>query len=199
MKIAIIYGSTMGNTQEVAELIKEQLGSRASDPVDVTRFDPADIVNYEALILGNPTWHIGQMQDDWEDAASNYHTPAMSGRVVALFGCGDQAGYPDTFGDALGRLWDIIEPAGPTLVGRWAVDGYSFEESAAVRDGAFLGLVCDNDSQPELTEERVEQWCQQLMLELDRHSAERSRADTPAVGSPSVGSRPGATTRVIAS
>ncbi|MEM8835943.1 MAG: flavodoxin domain-containing protein [Planctomycetota bacterium] len=112
MKIGIIYGTSMGNTQDVAEQIKEYLGDAADDPVEVIRFDPPDIARYDVLLLGIPTWHVGEMQDDWEDAAEKYNIPEMQGKKVGFFGCGDQAGYPTTFGDAFGHLWDIIEPAG---------------------------------------------------------------------------------------
>lgn len=166
MLIGIVYGSTMGNTQRVAEQIKDLLGKHAADPVDVIDFNAKDIAKYDALLLGIPTWHVGEMQDDWVDAADRFNSPLLKGKKVALFGCGDQAGYPDTFGDALGLLWDIIEPAGPTLVGKWPTDGYSFDNSAGVRDGKFLGLMCDNDYQPELTDERVRQWVAQIKSEL---------------------------------
>ena len=166
MRIGIIFGSSLGNTQDVAEDIKDHLGDLAADPVDVTKFNPADIAQYDVLLLGVSTWHVGEMQDDWDDAAERYNIPEMKGKKIAMFGCGDQFGYPTTFGDAFGLLWDILEPAGPELIGKWPTDGYEYEESFGVRDGVFLGLMCDNDCQPELTDERVEQWCQQLKQEL---------------------------------
>ncbi|MEM1424033.1 MAG: flavodoxin [Planctomycetota bacterium] len=166
MKIGIIYGTSMGNTQDVAEQIKEHLGDAADDPIEVIRFDPPDIAQYDVLLLGIPTWHVGEMQDDWEDVAEQYNIPQMNAKKVGFFGCGDQAGYPTTFGDAFGHLWDIIEPAGPELIGRCSTDGYEFEESFGVRDGTFLGLMCDNDYQPELTDDRIAAWCKQLKQEL---------------------------------
>ncbi len=171
MRIGIIYGSTMGNTQSVAEQIKEHLGDAADDPIDVIDFKPEDIAKYDVLLLGIPTWHVGEMQDDWVDAAETFNCPLLSGKKVGLFGCGDQAGYPDTFGDALGLLWDIIEPAGPVLIGRWPTDGYNFDNSHGVRDGMLLGLMCDNDYEPELTDERVERWCAQIKQELGLETA----------------------------
>ncbi|MEL6797371.1 MAG: flavodoxin [Planctomycetota bacterium] len=171
MKIAIVYGSTTGMTQAVAEQIKDELGDAADAPYDVISFKPEDIAKYDALLLGIPTWHIGEMQEDWEDAASSFAVPEIKGKKVALFGLGDQGGYPDTFGDALGLLWNIIEPAGAELVGRWPTDSYTFDESVGVVDGKFLGLMCDEDQQPELTEERVTKWCAQIKQELGLDAA----------------------------
>jgi len=166
MKIGIIYGSTMGNTQDVAERIGSLLGDVAAEPIDVIDFEPASLADYDAVLLGIPTWHVGEMQDDWVDAAEKFNNPAIAGKKVAMFGCGDQAGYPDTFGDALGLLWDIIAPAGPELIGRWSTEGYNFDNSHGVREGKFLGLMCDNDYEPELTDERVEKWVEQVKSEL---------------------------------
>ena len=50
-------------------------------------------------------------------------------------------------------------------VGATPVRGYEFAESKAVRKGRFLGLVCDEDNQPELSEARCERWVRQLEAE----------------------------------
>ncbi|MEM1185349.1 MAG: flavodoxin [Planctomycetota bacterium] len=166
MRIAIIYGSTTGVTQRISQQIKDLLGDIAAEPVDVTLFDPRDVAKYDALLLGIPTWNIGEMQEDWEDAASGFLIPEIRGKKIAIFGCGDQGGYPDTFGDAHGLLWNILEPAGPALIGTWPTDGYEYDGSAAERDGRFLGLIVDDDHQPELSDIRVREWCEQIKREL---------------------------------
>ncbi|NRA56877.1 MAG: flavodoxin [Phycisphaerales bacterium] len=166
MKIGIIYGSSTGATEIVADHIKDHFGELASSPIEVYKFDPKGMEQYDVLLLGIPTWHIGEMQEDWEDAAEKFAIPQMKGKKVGLFGCGDQGGYPDTFGDALGLLWDIIEPAGPELIGRWSTDGYDYEASVGERDGTFLGLMVDEDHQPSLSNERIEKWCTQVKQEL---------------------------------
>ncbi|MEM6312759.1 MAG: flavodoxin [Planctomycetota bacterium] len=166
MKIAIIYGTTTGMTLDIAEQIKQNLGDLADAPHDIGDFDPADIANYDALLLGIPTWDVGEMQYDWEMAMESFAVPELAGKKVALFGCGDQEGYPDTFGDALGLLWDGIQAAGPTLIGRWPTDGYNYDASAGERDGKFLGLICDEDNQADQTPERVTAWCEQIKQEL---------------------------------
>ena len=42
----------------------------------------------------------------------------------------------------------------------------TFEASKAARLGVFSGLVIDNDTQPELTEGRIEGWCEQIKTEF---------------------------------
>ncbi len=76
---------------------------------------------------------------------------------MALFGCGDQEDYAEYFCDALGTIRDIIEPRGATIVGHWPTAGYHFEASKGLADDDhFVGLAIDEDRQPELTAERVE-------------------------------------------
>ena len=38
-------------------------------------------------------------------------------------------------------------------------------ESKSIADGKFVGLPCDEDQQPELSEERVNAWVSQLKSE----------------------------------
>ena len=91
----------------------------------------------------------------------------FNGKLVALFGCGDQEDYAEYFCDALGTIRDIIEPRGATIVGHWPTAGYHFEASKGLADDDhFVGLAIDEDRQPELTNERVEKWVKQVAEEL---------------------------------
>jgi flavodoxin I len=168
MTIGIYFGSTTGNTGDLAQMIFEQLGDLASEPVDIESLTPSDLLGHDTILLGIPTWNVGQLQKDWEEFGPQLAGHDLSGKVIGLFGCGDQAGYPDTFGDAFGLLWDMLEPRGAKLIGRWPTDGYQFDGSLGVRDGMFLGLLCDPENQPELTKDRVTGWTRRIREELGR-------------------------------
>jgi len=87
---------------------------------------------------------------------------------VALFGMGDQQGYGQWFQDALGMLHDEICAQSITLLGKWPNDAsYEFEASKALtEDGKqFVGLALDEDSQYELSDERIASWVEQVMTE----------------------------------
>ena len=90
----------------------------------------------------------------------------LTGRSVALFGLGDQVGYPDTFLDSICFLSDKLSECGAQLLGMWPTDGYTFRQSWALRDGKFLGLALDEDNQPELTDERLQRWLAQVCEEF---------------------------------
>ena len=67
----------------------------------------------------------------------------------------------------MGTVRDIIEPRGAIIVGHWPTAGYHFDASRALIDADhFVGLGIDEDRQPELTKQRVQQWCAQIREEM---------------------------------
>lgn len=169
MKIGLIYGSDTGNTETIAETLRDQIGE---DIVDLHNIFKADIVSivqqdYDFFILGIPTWYDGQMQSDWEDKIADLKKVDFNQRKVALYGLGDQEDWGDYFCDGMGSLADEIRELGGVLIGYWPVAGYEFVESLAlIDDDTFVGLALDEDRQPELTETRINTWIAQLKSEL---------------------------------
>lgn len=173
--VALFFGSTNGNTASVARLIQQEFAHQAG--IDVELFDVADfyleeMLEFDDLIVGIPTWDIGMLQRDWEAVVEEFDTLDLHGKHAALFGLGDQIGYPDTFGDAVFFVADKLESAGATLVGSWPTDGYEFTASWAVRDNRFIGLMLDEDNQRELTDGRVRDWVAQLLNEFGLSAAD---------------------------
>lgn len=173
MRIGLFYGSTDGHTAAVAAQLKTELDglalSAGAPPVEL--FDVADyyleeMLDFDYLVLGVPTWNHGQLQADWEAVLDEFDGLDLMGKRAALFGLGDQHGYPDTFADALVFVADKLRTQGAMLVGTWSMDGYTFRASWAVENGRFLGLVLDEHNQPELTEPRIRAWAQQIWGEF---------------------------------
>ncbi len=161
MKIGIFYGSTNGNTAEVAGLIHAQLGGEL---FDVGKLKTAELLlAFDFLIFGTSTWYDGELQDDWDSFLKAVETLELTGKKVALFGLGDQEGYGGDFVSGMRILYDVVTAQGATVIGSWPTQGYSFEDSAAVIDGRFIGLALDQDNQDELTQERVDTWCKNLL------------------------------------
>ncbi|CAG0972399.1 NAD(P)H dehydrogenase (quinone) [Gammaproteobacteria bacterium] len=173
-KIGIFFGSDTGNTRRVAKSIHKKLGADADAPVNVNKASVDDLLNYNALILGTPTLGDGELPgltsggsaESWEEFLPKLKGKDMSGKVVALFGLGDQEGYGHEFVDALIFIYDVLVENGATVVGAWPTDGYSFEASKAVVDGEFVGLVIDHDNQSDQTDERVDAWLEIVKPEL---------------------------------
>ncbi len=164
-KIGIFYGSSTGHTEKVAELIKKAFGKDAVS-INVDDASEDDLKKFSCLIFGTPTWDIGSMQDDWEDFIDIVKKAELKKKKVALFGLGDQENFPDSFADGVGVLYNAIADK-TNIVGAWPLDGYTFDESDAVEDGKFVGLIIDEDNQPNLTTGRVEKWVDMLKKEFD--------------------------------
>ncbi len=171
-QIGLFYGTTTGATEAVAESIVEKTKSYDIDiaAYDVSRQKDIELLmSYNKLILGTSTWYYGEHQGDWEDLLDLIPEDAdCSDKTVALFGLGDQEGYPDWYLDAMGMIADEFERRGATIIGDWSAEGYDFDESKAIReDGRFVGLALDDDCQPKLTEGRVNEWLADVLPKFE--------------------------------
>ncbi|MDQ3250472.1 MAG: flavodoxin [Chloroflexota bacterium] len=168
-EIGLFYGSTNGYTAQVAGMIQQAFtayGAAGVELFDIADYSLTGLLDFEWLILGVSTWNTGQLQRDWESAFAELDELDLHGKTVALFGLGDQAGYPDTFLDALFFVADKVRERGARLVGAWPTAGYTFQQSWAVEDQRFLGLALDEDQQASLTPARVAMWVQQVIEEF---------------------------------
>lgn len=165
--IGIFFGSDTGNTENIANMIQKQLGKNVAKLHDIAKSTKEDLEAFKILLLGIPTWYYGEAQCDWEDFFPTLGEIDFNGKLVAIFGCGDQEDYAEYFCDAMGTICDIIKKKGAIIVGHWPTDGYHFEASKGLADDThFLGLTIDEDRQTELTKERVEKWVKQIFDEL---------------------------------
>lgn len=165
-KIGLFYGTQTGNTETIAESICDQLGADNVELHDMADASLEEMNDYEFLIIGSPTWNIGELQADWESVYPDLDDMNFTGKTIAYFGCGDQVGYADNFMDAAGILEAKITERGGKTIGFWSTDGYEFEASLAVRDGQFVGLAIDEDNQSELTDDRIATWVTQIRADF---------------------------------
>ncbi len=154
-KTIVVYGSSTGTCEGIAEKIGAKLGAEV---INVQDFTADHIAENDNLILGTSTWGAGELQDDWYDGVNTLKGADLSGKTIALFGCGDAESYSDTFVGGIGELYDAIKNSGATIVGAVATDGYTFDDSAAVVDGKFVGLPLDDVNEDDKTDDRIEAW-----------------------------------------
>jgi len=167
MKIGLFYGSTTCYTEMAAEKIRAFIGEDLVDIFNVKETPLSTMNNYDLLILGISTWDFGEIQEDWSAAWEQIDAVKLHGKHVALFGLGDQEGYGEWFLDAMGLLHHELISTQAKFIGYWPIEGYQFEASKALtEDGQhFVGLALDEDSQYELSDERIEKWCEQVLTE----------------------------------
>lgn len=163
-KTVIVYGSSTGTCEDLAGRIGEKLG--VSEVINVTDLTADIIAENENLILGTSTWGAGEVQDDWYDGLNVLKEADLSGKTVALFGCGDSGSYSDTFVGGLAEIYNAAKDGGATIVGQVSTDGYTFDDSEAVVDGQFVGLALDEINEDNLTDERIDAWVAQITPSL---------------------------------
>lgn len=172
-KVGLVFGSDTGATEEITRSVVRKCHFWDIETMDVQKVkqrDPAFFERFPFIILGLSTWYDGDLQSDWETYYDDFKEVDFTGKIVAIFGLGDQYGYDDYFIDGVGMLAEVVLENGGTLIGHWPVEGYDFSESKALMDddSTFYGLALDEDNQPELTDERLDAWIAQLQLELEK-------------------------------
>lgn len=163
--IGIFYGSSSGVTESVAERIAAKLGVEAADVHDVASASVEEVAKYDVLLLGSSTWGAGDLQDDWYGFLDNLKTADLSGKLVALFGCGDSSSFSDTFCDAIGAIHAGLASTGCKFIGAVDAGDYSYDDSTSVVDGKFVGLALDEVNEDYKTDGRIEAWVKQLKTE----------------------------------
>lgn len=170
-KIGIFFGTETGTTRLIAKKIQKKLGDDiAEKPVNVNRIEPEDLLKYQCLILGTPSYGVGDipgksagcLESNWEEFIARFDTPDFTGKCIAFFGLGAQERYADRFCSSLIRLHDYFVMHGAEIIGHWSTENYTFQHSASVVNGEFVGLVIDQRTQGNLTEERIDKWLSQI-------------------------------------
>ncbi len=162
-KTIVVFGSSTGTCEGIANDIAAKLGIEAINVSDFT----ADVVaGNDNLILGTSTWGAGEVQDDWYDGLDVIKSADLSGKTVALFGCGDSSSYSDTFCGGMAEIYNAVKTQGANIIGSVDATSYSYDDSEAVVDGKFVGLALDNDNEESKTAARIDAWIESIMPQL---------------------------------
>lgn len=174
-KVGIFFGTETGTTRLVAKKLHKMFGTDLADkPVNVNRIKPEELLQYDALILGTPSYGVGDipglsagcLERNWEEFLAEFGEPDLSGKRIAMFGLGAQERYAERFASSLIMLFKVFEGLGAEMIGEWPVEGYTFDHSASVVDGKFVGLVIDQRTQGMHTDDRLKAWVEQVKPQL---------------------------------
>lgn len=167
-KIGIFYGSDTGNTEKIAKILQKYIGCNYADVYDISKSNKKIIESFNILMFGVPTWYYGEIQCDWENFIPILKNINLKQKKIALFGCGDQEDYSEYFCDAIGIIYNILKNKGAKIIGKWSTKGYKFDSSKALKNSNyFYGLTIDEDRQPEKSEQRIQQWINQMYDQLN--------------------------------
>jgi flavodoxin I len=166
-KIGLFYSFNSNKTKKIAERIIEAFGNTPIESINAETVTQEQFLSYKNLILGVPTWFDGELPNYWDEFGPAIEDMNLKGKKIALFGLGDQVGYPENFMDALGIMTQLLESRGAVIVGLTSVKGYTFESSKAIRNNQFLGLAIDFETQATKNKERVKAWVEQLLEQFN--------------------------------
>lgn len=174
-KIGIFFGTETGTTRLIAKKMHRLLGAELADkPVNVNRISPETLLQYDALILGTPSYGVGDipglaagcLERNWAEFLETFGSPDLRGKRIAMFGLGAQERYSERFASSLMALYQVFSDLGADMIGSWPIEGYSFEHSASVKGDHFVGLVLDQRTQSMYTDARMSQWIDTVTPQL---------------------------------
>ena len=133
MKVSIVYATTTGNTEQLANAASE--GAKAAGrEVSLSTADSADsaeVLGSDLILLGSPAMGAEQLEDSMETFFSGIEG-SLSGKKVGLFGS-----YDWGEGQWLSDWSDRVTGAGATLVG--TVKSQLTPDDAALEEAKKLG------------------------------------------------------------
>jgi flavodoxin I len=136
----IIYGTTTGNTEMLAGKIASVLKSVGVETTLENVIDVAvrELLEYDVILFGSPTWEDGELQDDFADFYSDLERMDLKGKKAAVLGPGDSS-Y-EHFCESVNIIEEGLRKCGAELI----LDGLKID-----------GDVDESDKM-------VEDWTQQL-------------------------------------
>lgn len=165
-KTAIIYSFHTQKSKKIAEKVIDAFGKEDIEVVNAEELTTDVIESYDNFIISAPTWFDGELPNYWDEFIPDLEEMDLSKKTFAIFGLGDQKGYPENYCDAIGLMAEILENCGAGLVGETSTEGYTFESSKAQRGENFVGLALDQENQARLTKKRVSDWVEKIKGEF---------------------------------
>ena len=138
-KVIVIYGTTTGNTEEAAGLVKSSLERKGFQVniADVANTGVGQVKDFDLVLLGCSTWGDGDLQDDFWGFYEKMDSANFSGKKTAVFGCGDSDMYPDTFCFAVDQIERKLNECGAELVADGLkIDGDVISSSEEIKSWA---------------------------------------------------------------
>lgn len=171
-KTGLFFGYTGGNTEDVAHIIAKEYGEKVVDVYDLSKISLLKLEEYDRYIFGIATvgadnWHDASAKNLWDNFFMLIQKIDIKGKKAAIFGLGNQILYPDHFCDSMRLLYDKLIEQGVKVYGFWPTASYEFRDSQAIFEDMFVGLPIDQDTQEELTNDRIKNWVIQLKKEFN--------------------------------
>jgi flavodoxin I len=164
-KTGLFYSFNTNKTSQAARKIGEEFGS-GLEQINAETITEKEFLSFDNMILGVPTWFDGELPNYWDEFVPALEDLDMKGKTVAIFGNGNQKGYPENFVDGVGIMANLLESRGARIIGFTPAQGYKFESSQALRGDQFCGLALDFENQGSQINGKIKKWVEQLKKEF---------------------------------
>jgi flavodoxin I len=161
---ALIYSPEGGNVNSVTDMLGELIGMDKVDIIPVKDVEEGDLNDYDQLIIlgstvGTDHWSNETIIDEWPGFYNKIKDIPFENKKVAIVGLGNSFLYPSHFADGMAMHYEKLTKLNARVLGKVEAEGYDFTDSESLdEDGYFCGLAIDEDNEPELTRERLENW-----------------------------------------
>lgn len=137
-KVAVVYFSSTGNTQMMADAVADGVRGAGgeADVIDCTAFSAGDVANYDAFAFGCPAMGAEQLDEGSFEPMFSSVESMLNGKKVGLFGS-----YGWGVGEWMQTWADRVRADGANLVNDGVIANYApdAEATSACNDlGASL-------------------------------------------------------------
>ena len=172
-KTALFFSPVGGNVDHVANKLGALIGKDKVDIIPVKEAGSKHVNQYDKLILlgstvGTDHWNNETVPDEWPEFFMKIKDISFEKKKVAIVGLGNSFLYPAHFADGMAFHYEKLKKQKAKIYGEVDPEGYDFTDSESLNeDGLFCGLPIDEDNEPELTAERLENWINSLKSDFE--------------------------------
>lgn len=116
--ILLLYASTTGNTELIAEAIADELLYLKHEvemkSFDFDRIDVEEVLDYDAVLIGTHTWDDGELPYEVEDFYDDLGDVDITGCIFGVFGSADS--FYRTYGGAVDLIADHAKNLGAEVL-----------------------------------------------------------------------------------
>lgn len=157
-KAGIFYSSATVPIQKIAQHIAEELHIDRRDMYDVSELTPDRALRYDLLMLGVPTSAENEIPAEWKRAIDILKKSKLSGKTVALFGCGSSHTCGGSFCHTLQLLHKELQATGVSFIKTGPGMNCTIDLANAFDSDKLIGLAIDEMNDGSVTDQKVEQW-----------------------------------------
>ncbi|ALX50309.1 flavodoxin domain-containing protein [Lentibacillus amyloliquefaciens] len=143
-KVLLLYASMTGNTEAMANIMKETVEKRGHSVVTKTfEMDPIDVeklTSFDGILVGTYSWDDGTLPFEVEDFYEELDETDITGMPAGVFGSGESF-YP-TFGGAANLMGDRLEEKQANLVPERLIVELEPDNEDILRCQKFAEVFC---------------------------------------------------------